>query len=383
RTWRYFERVRKALREAEDEDRRREATAESTRRRPRQLSAERRDRLYCVVPFVWTPKFLPSYHAIRATWGKRCDVLKFAIDPVIGDEEGGFLDLRLNGSRYELPDDVAVIDMRRPWNACPDSKEGTCRSIWEKVWRSWIWVDEHDEGADRAEWYAKVDADAYIVPENLKRYVRGRNWSPDEHRYFGHALWHRAGEGGGGVPMIAGAATFFSRATMKAAADVFRAFRDSGERGSSSGKARCGDAHTDREEAILSACLKDRLGVDAVPALDDAGRELVSIFEIDEALRYERPEPGEEWWYWKNKPQEDPETGRELHGCCGDLPIAFHGPEYKDPRWLRRIDEEVYPAEAGGAHDVRQTHRWRHPRTTEGYFDRVRKAMREAKDVAF
>ncbi|KAL7536161.1 hypothetical protein ACHAWF_005379 [Thalassiosira exigua] len=94
-------------------------------------------------------------------WGKQCDVLKFTIDPIIGDEKGGFLKLHVDDSRYELPDDVSVIDMRRPWNMCPKFEKGTCRSIWEKVWRSWIWVDEHDKkGADRVEWYAKMDADA-------------------------------------------------------------------------------------------------------------------------------------------------------------------------------------------------------------------------------
>jgi len=101
-----------------------------------EAASEHSNRLYCMVPFIWTPKYAVSYHAIHKTWGKRCDVLKFMIDPIVGDKETGFLDLRTNGTNYKLPDDVVVIyDMERPWNSdtCLDSEVGNCRNIWEKI----------------------------------------------------------------------------------------------------------------------------------------------------------------------------------------------------------------------------------------------------------
>ncbi|KAL7471995.1 hypothetical protein ACHAXS_012300 [Conticribra weissflogii] len=236
---------------------------------------QRKDRLYCMVPFIWTPQLLPSYHAIRNTWGKRCDTLKFMIDPIIGDEHIGFKDLR-SSSTAELPEDVVPIyDIQRPWNACQDSEEGNCRNIWEKIWRSWVWVDSHG-GRDLADWFVKVDADTYLFPDNFKRYVSAKQFSPDEHHYFGHRLNHRMDDVG---PIIAGAAVFFSRTTLVEAAKIFRTFSNGDTRRGLRRKRYevCRDAHTDQEEVITAVCLKQYLNIHAEAALDDLGRELISV----------------------------------------------------------------------------------------------------------
>jgi hypothetical protein len=176
-------------------------------------SSPNENRLYCMVPFIWTTEYLPQYHAIRATWGKRCDVLKFYIDPIIGDNSIGFLDLRVN-EKSDLPDDVVVVkDIKRPWNDCmqQDGDEvKTCRNIWEKLWRSWLWMNDHGE-LDQAEWFTKVDADTYLFPEHLKRYVKEKGWLPSEHHYFGHVLRHRIQKTDADASIVAGAAVFFSR----------------------------------------------------------------------------------------------------------------------------------------------------------------------------
>lgn len=39
----------------------------------------------------------------------------------------------------------------------------------------------------------------------------------------------------------------------------------------------CRDAHTDQEEVITAVCLKQHLNIYAEAALDDLGRELISV----------------------------------------------------------------------------------------------------------
>ena len=208
------------------------------------------NRLYCMVPFIWTPSAFPAYHAIRATWGKRCHILKFFIDPIVGNKELGFYKMTKASDaiaamqvNLTLPSDVVILhDMQRPWHSCTgednetsDKPVGTCRNIWEKIWRAWVnvvygpiggfgrgsrEVDKETSDAYKAEWFVKVDADTFLFPENVRRYVESKNWSYNDHHYFGHVLNHRVGDRG--VSIVAGAAVFLSRATLLAAADVFR-----------------------------------------------------------------------------------------------------------------------------------------------------------------
>jgi hypothetical protein len=174
-------------------------------------------RLYCMVPFIWTPTFLPQYDAIRKTWGKRCDVLQFYIDPIIGDSQAGYFDVRVNETaKAILPEDVVVVEnIQRPWNKCnsKSDSETPCRNIWEKLWRSWILMDEIGE-LDKAEWFTKVDADTYLFADNLKRFVDDKDWRPNEQHYFGHVLMHRIGKDDVNASIVAGAAVFFSRQVL-------------------------------------------------------------------------------------------------------------------------------------------------------------------------
>ena len=331
------------------------------------------NRLYCMVPFIWTPRYIPSYYTIHKTWGQRCDVLRFMIDPIIGDKESGFIDLRTNKTQAALlPEDVIVIyDIKRDWHKCKP-KDENCRNIWEKIWRAWVWVDSHGESL-LAEWFVKIDADSYLFPENLKHYVKEKGWSPDENHYFGHILRHRLTDA---VPMIAGAAVFFSRATLKGAATIFRKFdkkiTKAGKLEDGNwGGVQCQDAFTDQEEVRTSVCLKEYLGVDADPALDESGQELVIAGEIEDVLLWNRTEQGE-WWYWQNKPYPSPARPR-LHQCCGELPIAWHG--YKNPQWMHKIENEFYSVDVS---EVGEKLVFRNAEIANKYFDRVRKAMKKS-----
>lgn len=138
---------------------------------------------------------------------------------------------------------------------------------------------------DTAEWFVKIDADSYLFPDNVKHYIRTKGWSPDDHHYFGHVLRHEQVYNN---PIVAGAGVFFSRATVKSSAEIFRTF-DAME----NNHARCKDEHTDREEVLTANCLKEHFGVDAHEALDDQGQELITVAEIEDALLWNRTEQGE------------------------------------------------------------------------------------------
>ena len=153
-----------------------------------------KNRLFCLVPFIWSPKYLPSYDAIHATWGKRCDTLRCMIDPIIGDEQIGYYNMTLDSDvlaakdafNVSLPDDVVVLhDMQRPWHTCRGEeaeKNGNCRNIWEKVWRSLRWINnDGGDAINSADWFVKVDSDTFLFPDNAKHYVKQKGWSPDDY----------------------------------------------------------------------------------------------------------------------------------------------------------------------------------------------------------
>ena len=98
------------------------------------------DRVYCMVPFIWNKEM---YKTIMETWGKRCDVINFLTDSIVGGKLKGdkITDDPSMGYRpyWEyppgtFPDNVIFITMPRTWNDC-DSKgvKKVCRHIWEKM----------------------------------------------------------------------------------------------------------------------------------------------------------------------------------------------------------------------------------------------------------
>lgn len=132
---------------------------------------------------------------------------------------------------------------------------------------------------------------------------------------------------------------------------------------------------TSAEEILTAVCLKEHLGIDAEHALDEFEDELIVVSEIEDSLIWNRTEQGE-WWYWKNKPRKHPDTGREIHQCCGIFPIAFHG--YKDPLWFYKLEDELYKMEElpPGVSDKLKEYKWRNYNETNRFFDRVRKARK-------
>jgi hypothetical protein len=352
---------------------------------------EKQNRLYCMIPFIWTPSAFPAYHAIRSTWGKRCHITKFYIDPIIGDNTVGFYNMTnpdevqkaQSQANLTLPNDVVILhSMQRPWHTCSveDNEQsgkpiGNCRNIWEKIWRGWVYtvygstgshatpeMGQNENGKTdvyNAEWFAKVDADTYLFPDNLPRYVENKGWDYNDQHYFGHVLNHRISDRK--VSIVAGAAVFFSRGTLLKAAETFNTM--SMERGDQEDDGTCRDAYTGTEEVTTAVCIKDFVKAD--PAVDDVGREHISLYEVDLILEYNRTQQGE-WWFWEKKkkvPCHD-----NPNDCLAHLPLAFH--HLKNAEDLVAMENEFYSDDAAG--------RKRNKGYVNEYFDKIRAAMRSA-----
>ena len=54
----------------------------------------------------------------------------------------------------------------------------------EKTYEAWKYI--HANHVDSADYFIKTDDDTFVVVENLKRYLYGRN--PNEAEFFGHSL---------------------------------------------------------------------------------------------------------------------------------------------------------------------------------------------------
>ena len=242
-----------------------------------------------------------SSYQVMSTWGKRCDVINFLTDAIVGGElTGDKIDAPEDGYRpyWEYPTDtfpsnVIFINMTRTWNDCPEERirgkkvKKVCRHIWEKMWRSWVYVADHQ--LDSAEWFCKVDYDTFFFPDNLKYYVRDKkNWDPiNEYHYFGHLKPHRIATR---EPMIVGASACFSRKTLKDVAQVYKDMPKGYKKGE---RGKCEDRAEASEEVTTSLCLKQKLGIDAEPARDDQLREYITVDKIHLQLDWNRTKQGE------------------------------------------------------------------------------------------
>lgn len=240
---------------------------------PKQDVKYKNDRVYCMVPFVYNKDF---HTTIMQTWGRRCNVINFLTDSIVlkdqdtikfrGDLVIGSDNNKRKKNKNDIddmwkpywefppdsfPDNVIFLNMTRSWSGCKDDKTGKpkiCRHIWEKMWRSWVYVAEHH--LHDAEWFCKVDYDTFFFPENLQYYVRDvKKWDPiNEYYYFGQLLAKN------NPPLIAGAAACWSQKTLR---DVAQVYRDMPK--GSSGGARpgiCEDRAKAAEEVTTATCLK-------------------------------------------------------------------------------------------------------------------------------
>ena len=62
------------------------AIASKTTSNNNNIVPKNNDRVYCMVPFIWNEAI---YSAIMDTWGKRCDVINFLADSIVGGKLKG------------------------------------------------------------------------------------------------------------------------------------------------------------------------------------------------------------------------------------------------------------------------------------------------------
>jgi hypothetical protein len=274
----------------------------------------RKPRLYCMVPFMWIKRKYARHKAIMDSWGQRCDGINFFVDSPVPGEEDGFKD---------IPANMVIINMTRH-SVDGDQNQ---KHIWEKMWRSWIWVADHK--LTEYDWFLKVDDDNYFFPDNVKAFVQERGWSPWDAKYFGHKVYHRS------IPIIAGALEGFSRSTLGQISQVYKTMPKGGK---TDERGRCEDRKGATEELSTAICLKT-LGIVAEDTQDSLGEEGVMLFQ-PQAHWYDmkRPPLGHhtEGWFWAKKPV----GAGDLETCCSRRPLAFHG--FKGAGDFKMLEEFFY-----------------------------------------
>ena len=143
---------------------------------------ENAPRIFCMVPTQINPHRRRLMDAILDTWGPDCDTLAFFVDPPAADESD-FPTEVVSSDGFARAEVVVVPMVRTEAGLCSDGKP--CRHIWEKVWRSWVYVAEHSSMVDGHDYFCKIDDDSYFIVDNLRKFVVEKGWRPSEHRYFG------------------------------------------------------------------------------------------------------------------------------------------------------------------------------------------------------
>jgi hypothetical protein len=290
----------------------------------------RRHRIYCMVPTMYQPLRLGKLRAVAVSWGKRCDVIKFFIDPApAGETYPTHFEVE-GGRRIEMvqvpivrKNDVMVRDKKYANKSCTfGSVKLACRNIWEKVWRSWVYVFEHD--VEQADWFFKIDDDTFVFTEFLKMFIEAKGWAPEQDRYFGHVSYLSV------VPFVNGAIVGISRGTLRKVGPLYRSMPQEYGSRDKFARHRCVDREGANQEITEAICMS-KLGIKATPTIDPHGLMTVSLFRLSDSL-YLRKRPGTTSWFWFGR------SPSEV--CCSLTPLAFHW--YKHSEDLLRIDSLFY-----------------------------------------
>ena len=166
-----------------------------------------------------------------------------------------------------------------------------CRHIWEKVWRSWVYVAEND--LHLAEWFLKVDDDTYPFPPFIKRFIERKGWSHRDPHYFGHVLYAGTNLATG---FVSGVMVGLSQRTLELVLPVYQSMeREYGSRAKFP-RGRCVDRDGATQELTESRCLA-QIGITAEHTRDENGMESIMLNPVGSSLLLRR-KPGTGYFLW-------------------------------------------------------------------------------------
>lgn len=221
---------------------------------------------------------------VKATWGKRCNVLLFMSS--------------------EQEDSLPAIGL--------DISEGR-DYLWGKTRKAFQYIYDHH--LDDADWFLKADDDTYCIVENL-RYLLA-NYDPKEPIHFGHRFKPYVQQG----YMSGGAGYVLSKEAM--IRFVGRALQR---------PSLCRDDPGGAEDLEMGRCLQG-VGVRIVDSRDDLGRERFHPFVPELHLI-----PGlipKDNWYWEYNYY----PTKEGPDCCSDYSVTFH---YVPPNMMYVFEYFIY-----------------------------------------